>query len=177
VPDVASECAGTLWPARPVSADLQKVGCASRPLRSVGHDLAHKGRHWIGVDDVLDRGAPVVRISGSSPANVRFIVITLSLLARARIAATAARAPGAHTDSADKPMLCGRYRIGPFGRMEIKVGCDGLKMLKPGSPNGLWRRIHRPKVGLQAVPVSAGRVPLTSRLARSGLCCRSCCSL
>ena len=42
----ASECAGTLWPARPgpsghsiaanIDADLQKVGCASRPLRSVG---------------------------------------------------------------------------------------------------------------------------------------------
>jgi hypothetical protein len=32
----------------------------SPPLRSVGHDLAHKGRHWIGVDDVLDRGAPVL---------------------------------------------------------------------------------------------------------------------
>src|SRR4051812_38078044 len=47
----ASECAGTLWPARPgpsghsiaanIDADLQKVGCASRPLRSVGHELAH----------------------------------------------------------------------------------------------------------------------------------------
>src|SRR5258705_10537162 len=42
----ASECAGVLRPARPgpsgnimaanVDADLQKVGCASRPLRSVG---------------------------------------------------------------------------------------------------------------------------------------------
>src|SRR5260370_3666394 len=53
----ASECAGILWPARPVGADLQKVGCASRPLRSVGHDLAPQGRHWIGVDDVLDSGA------------------------------------------------------------------------------------------------------------------------
>src|SRR5258708_32088433 len=60
----ASECAGTLWPARPVGADLQKVGCASCPLHSVGHDLAHKGRHRVGVDDVLDRIAPVVRISG-----------------------------------------------------------------------------------------------------------------
>jgi hypothetical protein len=60
----ASECAGTLWPAKPVGADLQKVGCASRPLRSVGHDLAHKGRHRIGVDDVLDRVAPVDGISG-----------------------------------------------------------------------------------------------------------------
>src|SRR5262249_1010144 len=59
----ASECAGTLWPARPVGADLQKIGCGSRPLRSVGHDLAHKGRHGIGVDDILDRGAPVVGIS------------------------------------------------------------------------------------------------------------------
>jgi hypothetical protein len=59
----ARECAGTLWPAKPVGADLQKVGCASRPLRSVGHDLAHKGRHWIDVDDVLDRVAPLDRIS------------------------------------------------------------------------------------------------------------------
>src|SRR6266516_251972 len=60
----ASECAGALWPARPVGADLQKVGRASRPLRSVGNDLAHKGCHWVGVDDILDRVAPVVRISG-----------------------------------------------------------------------------------------------------------------
>src|SRR2546430_6443314 len=70
----ASECAGTLWPAKPgpsglsiaanIDADLQKVGCASRPLRSVGHELAHMGRHWVGVDDVLDRVAPVIVISG-----------------------------------------------------------------------------------------------------------------
>src|SRR6516162_9088427 len=59
----ASECAGALWPARPVGTNLQKVGCASHPLRSLGHDLAHKGRHRVSVDDVLDRGAPVVRIS------------------------------------------------------------------------------------------------------------------
>ena len=45
-------------------AGLQKVGCASRPLRSVGHDLAHMGRHWVGVDDVLDRVAPVVGVGG-----------------------------------------------------------------------------------------------------------------
>jgi hypothetical protein len=64
----ASECARALWPARPVSADLQKVRCASRPLRSVGHDLAHKGRHWIRVNDVLDRVAPVVGISGFESA-------------------------------------------------------------------------------------------------------------
>src|SRR5215471_1516509 len=71
---LASECAGTLWPARPgpsghsiaanIDADLQKVRCASVPLRSVGHELAHMGRYRVGVDDVLDRGAPVVRISG-----------------------------------------------------------------------------------------------------------------
>ena len=66
----ASECAGALWPARPaplaanIGADLQKVRCASRPLRSVGHELAHTGRHWVGVDDILDRVAPVVGISG-----------------------------------------------------------------------------------------------------------------
>jgi hypothetical protein len=57
----ASECAGTLGPARPIDGDLQRIGCASVPLRSVSHDLAHKGRHEIGVDDILDRGAPVVR--------------------------------------------------------------------------------------------------------------------
>ena len=50
-----SECNG---------AGLQKVGCASRPLRSVGHELAHMGRHRVGVDDVLDRVAPVIGISG-----------------------------------------------------------------------------------------------------------------
>ena len=65
----ASECAGTLWPARAgpsghsiaanIDADLQKVGCASRPLRSVGHELAHMGRYRVGVDDVLDCVAPV----------------------------------------------------------------------------------------------------------------------
>src|SRR5437660_5928384 len=70
----ASECAGALWPARPgpsghsiaanIDADLQEVGCASRPLRSVGHELAHMGRYRVGIDDVLDRVAPVVRISG-----------------------------------------------------------------------------------------------------------------
>src|SRR6476660_4586040 len=70
----ASKCAGTLWPARAgpsghsiaanMDADLQKVGCASRPLLSVGHALAHARRHWVAVDDVLDRGAAVVRISG-----------------------------------------------------------------------------------------------------------------
>src|SRR6516164_1086689 len=46
----AGECARTLWPARPVGADLQKIGCASPPLRFVGHDLAHERRHRIGVD-------------------------------------------------------------------------------------------------------------------------------
>src|SRR5262249_41301368 len=70
----ASECPGTRWPARPdpscpstaanIHADLQKVGCASRPLRSVGHELAHMGRYGVGVDDVLDRVAPVIVIGG-----------------------------------------------------------------------------------------------------------------
>src|SRR4051794_29201204 len=74
----ASECAGTLWPARlgpsghsiaaNIDADLQKVGCASRPLRSIGHELAHALRHWVGVDDVLDRVAPVIVISGFNGA-------------------------------------------------------------------------------------------------------------
>src|SRR6516162_11086810 len=32
-----------LWLARPVGVDLQKIRCASPPLRSVGHHLAHKG--------------------------------------------------------------------------------------------------------------------------------------
>src|SRR5215475_10131246 len=56
----ASECTWTLWPVRPVGADLQKIGCASPPLRFVGDDLAYERRHRIGVDDVLNRGAPVV---------------------------------------------------------------------------------------------------------------------
>src|SRR5215472_2762693 len=56
----ASECTWTLWPARPVGADLQRIGCASPPLRFVGDDLAYERRHRIGVDDVLNRGAPVV---------------------------------------------------------------------------------------------------------------------
>src|SRR5262245_3176879 len=70
----ASECAGTLWPARPdpsghsiagnIEADLQKVRCASRPLLSAGHELAHMGRYRVGVDDVFDRVAPVACISG-----------------------------------------------------------------------------------------------------------------
>jgi hypothetical protein len=47
----ASECAWTLWPARPVGTDLQKIGCASPPLRFVGHDLAYERRQRIGVDD------------------------------------------------------------------------------------------------------------------------------
>src|SRR5215471_16332476 len=70
----ASECPGTPWPARPdpsgpsiaanIHADLQQVGCASRPLRPVCHELAHTGRHRVAVDHVLDRVAPVVGISG-----------------------------------------------------------------------------------------------------------------
>src|SRR6476661_6573227 len=70
----ASEGAGALWPARAgpsghsiaanIGADLQKVGCASRPVLSVGHELAHMGRYRVGVDDVLDRLAPVIVISG-----------------------------------------------------------------------------------------------------------------
>src|SRR6476619_2303945 len=63
----AGECARTFRPARAgpsghsiaanIGADLQKVGCTSRPLRSVGHELAHARRHRVGVDDVLDRVA------------------------------------------------------------------------------------------------------------------------
>src|SRR5262245_34931601 len=74
----ASECAGILWPARPgpsghsiaanIDSDLQKVGCASRPLRSVGHELAHTGRYRVGVDNVLGRVAPVIVISGFKDA-------------------------------------------------------------------------------------------------------------
>jgi hypothetical protein len=48
----ASACPGALWPARPVDPDLQKIGCASSPLRSVCHDLADNGRHGIVVDDI-----------------------------------------------------------------------------------------------------------------------------
>jgi hypothetical protein len=61
----ASECAGTARPgpsshsiAANIYADLQKVGCASRRVRSVCHELAHMGRYRVGVDDVLDRVAP-----------------------------------------------------------------------------------------------------------------------
>src|SRR5262249_41355759 len=60
----ASECAWTLWPARPVGAELQKIGRASSPLRPVGYQLPHAGGHRVGVDNVLDRVAPVVGISG-----------------------------------------------------------------------------------------------------------------
>jgi hypothetical protein len=28
-------------------------------LRSVGHERAHMGRYWVGVDDIFDRVAPV----------------------------------------------------------------------------------------------------------------------
>ena len=68
-----SECAGVLWPARPVrnhgiagsiGAGLQKVGCGSCPLCSVSHDLAHAGCHQVGLDNVLDCVTPVVGISG-----------------------------------------------------------------------------------------------------------------
>src|SRR5215471_2423551 len=54
----AGQRARALWPARAVGAGLQKVRCASCPLCSVGHDLAHKGGHRVGVDDILDRVAP-----------------------------------------------------------------------------------------------------------------------
>src|SRR5262249_54164375 len=47
----------------PSGANLPSVRCASRPLRSVRHELAHTGRHRVGVDHVLDRVAPVVGIS------------------------------------------------------------------------------------------------------------------
>src|SRR6516165_12359740 len=60
----AGQRARALWPARPVGAELQKVGCASRPLRPFSHDLAYKGRHGVGVDHVLDRVASVVGVSG-----------------------------------------------------------------------------------------------------------------
>ena len=62
----ASECAGTFWPARPgpsghsiaanIDADLQKVGCASRPLLSVG---SKKHRRWLD-----GRGCPTARAAG-----------------------------------------------------------------------------------------------------------------
>src|SRR6516225_9799072 len=64
----AGECARALWPARPVGADLQKVGCASSPLQAVGHDLAHMSRHRVGIDDVLDRVSPIVGIGGFKAA-------------------------------------------------------------------------------------------------------------
>src|SRR5271165_6601190 len=50
----ASECAGVLRPARSgpsghgiaanIDAELQQVGCGSRPVRAVGHKLADVGR-------------------------------------------------------------------------------------------------------------------------------------
>src|SRR6266571_7477607 len=70
-PQPASECAGILWPARAVpnhgvarniGAGQQKIGSASRPLHSVGHNLTHTRRHWVGLDNVFDCVAPVVRI-------------------------------------------------------------------------------------------------------------------
>ena len=48
----------TLMPA------CKRSDASSCPLHSVGHDLAHAGRYWVGLDDVLDRLAPIVRISG-----------------------------------------------------------------------------------------------------------------
>src|SRR5262245_60007024 len=69
----ASESAGILWPARAapnkgvarnIGAGQQKIGSASRLLRSVGHNLTHARRHWVGLDNVLDSVTPVVRISG-----------------------------------------------------------------------------------------------------------------
>ena len=63
MPDAAGrQVRGGFLASQTGGAGLQKVGCASRPLRSVGHDLAHMGRHRVGVDDVLDRVAPVVGI-------------------------------------------------------------------------------------------------------------------
>jgi hypothetical protein len=62
------EHARVLWAARLVGADLQKVRCASRPLRSVSRELAHKGGQRLGVNDVLDRLAPMVGIGGLKAA-------------------------------------------------------------------------------------------------------------
>jgi hypothetical protein len=53
-----------------IDAELQKIGCASRPLRSVGNELAHTGRHWVGVNEVLDRVPPVIRISFANSTSI-----------------------------------------------------------------------------------------------------------
>src|SRR5262245_1992772 len=59
----ASEYAGVRWPARAVPNHVlarkigtgqQKIGSASHPLRSVGHNLTHARRHWVSLDNVLD---------------------------------------------------------------------------------------------------------------------------
>ena len=68
MPGAAGQPVRILWPASPVpnhgiagstGAGQQKIGRASGPLRFVGHDLAHAGRHRLGVDNILDRVAPV----------------------------------------------------------------------------------------------------------------------
>jgi hypothetical protein len=115
----ASECAGVLWPAGPVpnhgiagniDAGLQKIGCGSGPLRSVGHDLTHAGSHRVGIDDVLDRVAPVVRISGFEGARRSKRALT-GPWPRARsqpCAATAGGAPAAASVTHARPHRAAR---------------------------------------------------------------------
>jgi hypothetical protein len=74
-PQSASECAWAVRPPRPsagssgaIHAGLQKVGCASRPLHPLNHDLAHPRRHGISIDYVLDRLTTIVQVSSFDSA-------------------------------------------------------------------------------------------------------------
>jgi hypothetical protein len=69
-PESASERAWALGPAWPsdgicgsICTDPQQVGCTSRPLNSVGHDLTYARRHRVSIDNVLDRLVAVVEVS------------------------------------------------------------------------------------------------------------------
>jgi hypothetical protein len=95
----ASEYAWTLWPARPAGAQLQKIGCASPPLRFVGHNLAYERRHRIGVDNALDRGAPVVRKAASRvPAGRNALSQAVAQSAKSAMAVARVKEPGGRCD-------------------------------------------------------------------------------
>jgi hypothetical protein len=48
-----------------VGAGPPKLGGTARPRVSVGHDVAHEGGDWIGIDDVLDCGPAIDRVGAS----------------------------------------------------------------------------------------------------------------
>jgi hypothetical protein len=141
-PQPASECAGTLCPASSVGADLQKVGCAFLPLRSVGHELAHMGRDGISVDDILDRSAPVVRISGfegacgskcaSQAVAQSAIVVSLAQPGQKALAAQRPAFPVAVDDEVGKTgaIACVK-ELG--GRRDIKKDVRGAHGVRPWS--------------------------------------------